>query len=84
MSGKLTSKNLKKAMIKKNKSRIIFTFKSKSFLQHQVRSMVGSLKYLGEGKWNLDDFKKAFFSRKRSKCATPAPAHGLYLHKVIY
>ena len=53
-------------------------------MQQQVRSMVGSLKYLGEGKWNLDDFKKAFSSKKRTMCAPPAPAHGLYLDKVKY
>mgnify|MGYP001272248883 CR=1 FL=1 len=77
-------KTMKKAIIKKNKDRIVLTFQSKSFLQQQVRSMVGSLKYLGEGKWDLNDFKKAFSSKKRAKCAPPAPAHGLYLTKVIY
>ena len=77
-------KTMKKATIKKNKNKIIFTFQSKSFLQQQVRSMVGSLKYLGEGKWNLDDFKKVFSSKKRIMCAPPAPAHGLYLDKVKY
>ena len=68
----------------KNKNKIVITFQSKSFLQQQVRSMVGSLKYLGEGKWNLNDFKKAFSSKKRTMCAPPAPAHGLYLDKVKY
>ncbi len=77
-------KTLKKAMIKKEKNKIILTFQSKSFLQQQVRSMVGSLKYLGEGKWDLNDFKKAFLSKKRTMCAPPAPAHGLYLTKVHY
>tara|TARA_B100000965_G_C19459994_1_gene699237 strand:+ start:64 stop:804 length:741 start_codon:yes stop_codon:yes gene_type:complete len=77
-------KTLKKAMIKKEKNKIILTFKSKSFLQHQVRSMVGSLKYLGEGKWNLKNFKKAFLSKDRKRCAPPAPAHGLYLAKIKY
>ena len=77
-------KTLKKPLISKSKNKIIFTFQSKSFLQQQVRSMVGSLKYLGEGKWNLKDFKKAFESKKRSMCAPPAPAHGLYLVKVKY
>ena len=57
---------------------------SKSFLQQQVRSMVGAIKYLGEGKWSLKDFKKAFLSKKRSMCAPPAPAHGLYLYEVKY
>ena len=77
-------KTIKKAIIKKNKHRIVLTFQSKSFLQQQVRSMVGSLKYLGEGKWDLNDFKKAFSSKKRTMCAPPAPAHGLYLTKVVY
>ena len=77
-------KTLKKVQIKKEKNKIIFTFESKSFLQQQVRSMVGSIKYLGEGKWNLKDFKKVFKSKKRSMCAPPAPAHGLYLYEVKY
>ena len=77
-------RTLKKPLISKSKNKIIFTFQSKSFLQQQVRSMVGSLKYLDEGKWNLKDFKKAFQSKKRSMCAPPAPAHGLYLVKVKY
>ena len=77
-------KTLYKAKVQKEKNKIILTFVSKSFLQQQVRSMVGSLKYLGEGKWNLKDFKKAFKSKKRSMCAPPAPPYGLYLHKVKY
>ena len=77
-------KTLKKVSIKKSKKKIILTFISKSFLQQQVRSMVGALKYLGEGKWTLSDFKKAFKSKKRSMCAPPAPPCGLYLHKVKY
>tara|TARA_Y100000813_G_scaffold193123_1_gene172023 strand:- start:28 stop:768 length:741 start_codon:yes stop_codon:yes gene_type:complete len=77
-------KTLKKVQIKKEKNKIIFTFESKSFLQQQVRSMVGSIKYLGEGKWNLKDFRKVLKSKKRSMCAPPAPAHGLYLYEVKY
>ncbi len=77
-------KTMNDATIKKNKHSIVLTFQSKSFLQQQVRSMVGSLKYLGEGKWNLKDFKKAFLAKKRKMCAPPAPAHGLYLTKIRY
>ncbi len=77
-------KTLKKAIIRKNKNEIVFIFHSQSFLQQQVRSMVGSLKYLGEGKWNLSDFKNVFLSKKRSLCAPPAPPQGLYLTKIIY
>ncbi len=77
-------KTMNDASIKKSKHSIVLTFQSKSFLQQQVRSMVGSLKYLGEGKWNLKDFKKAFLAKKRKMCAPPAPAHGLYLTKIRY
>ena len=77
-------KTIKKAMIKKNKNKIILTFQSKSFLQQQVRSMVGCLKYLGEGKWSLKKFKQIMLSKNRTNCAPPAPAHGLYLFKVNY
>ena len=77
-------RTLQKVHIKKNKNKITFTFQSKSFLQQQVRSMVGSLKYLGEGKWSLKDFRSVFKLKKRTMCAPPAPPHGLYLIKVNY
>ncbi len=77
-------RTLKEVIVKKNKNKIVLIFQSKSFLQQQVRSMVGALKYLGEGKWDLNNFKKVFLSKKRIMCAPPAPAHGLYLTKVIY
>ena len=73
----------KSSLIKKG-DKIIMIFSSKSFLQHQVRSMVGCLKFIGEGKWNIDKLKKLFNSRKRSLCAPPAPSSGLYLYKVTY
>ena len=70
--------------IKSSKKKIEIEFKSKSFLQQQVRSMVGCLKYLGEKKWDLKTFEKAFKSKKRALCAPPAPPEGLFLFKVIY
>ena len=77
-------KTLKKAKIKKRNNKIFIDFVSKSFLQQQVRSMVGCLKYLGEGKWSLKKFQKVFLSKTRSNCAPPAPAQGLYLAKIKY
>ena len=58
--------------------------KAQSFLQNQVRSMVGCLKYVGEDKWSIQKFEKIIKSKKRINCAPPAPAEGLYLTKVIY
>jgi len=77
-------KTLDRVKIINSKNKIEIFFTSKSFLQQQVRSMVGCLKYLGEEKWDLEKFKKAIISKKRSNCAPPAPAHGLYLMKIKY
>ena len=77
-------KTMEKISIKKNKDKITLKFTSKSFLQQQVRSMVGCIKYLGEDKWNLDTFKQSFKSKNRIRCAPPAPACGLYLAKNKY
>ena len=77
-------KTLDKISIKKNKERIIIKFISKSFLQQQVRSIVGCMKYLAEGKWKFDKFNDAFLSKKRSNCAPPAPSCGLYLTNISY
>ena len=77
-------RTMEKILIKKSKDKISLQFTSRSFLQQQVRSMVGCIKYLGEGKWSIDTFQKTFKSKKRSKCAPPAPACGLYLKNIIY
>ena len=68
----------------KLKDTIKIWISSKSFLQNQVRSMVGCLKYLATNKWSIDDFNEAFKSKKRSNCAPPAPACGLYLYNIKY
>ena len=75
---------MEKILIKKNKDKITLQFTSKSFLQQQVRSMVGCLKYLGEKKWNPNDFENSLKSRNRRKCAPPAPSCGLYLKSIYY
>ena len=77
-------RKIKSIKIKEVKNKIQIQFKSKSFLQQQVRSMVGCLKYLAEKKWDLKKFESVFKSKKRTLCAPPAPAHGLFLEKVIY
>ena len=77
-------RKIKSIKIKEVKNKIQIQFKSKSFLQQQVRSMVGCLKYLAEKKWDLKKFENVFQSKKRTLCAPPAPSHGLFLEKVIY
>ena len=77
-------KTMKSIKIRSIKGRIEIQFKSQSFLQQQVRSMVGCLKYLAEKKWNQKKFDMVFKSKRRTFCAPPAPAEGLFLEKVIY
>jgi tRNA pseudouridine38-40 synthase len=57
---------------------------ARSFLHNQVRSMVGSLKLVGEGRWAAADLRRALEARDRSACGPVAPACGLYLAKVDY
>ena len=77
-------RTIKSIKIKSTKNKIEIEFKSQSFLQQQVRSMVGCLKYLGEKKWDIKTFDKIFKSKRRVLCAPPAPPQGLYLLRVIY
>ena len=77
-------RTIKSIKVRSLKNKIELEFKSQSFLQQQVRSMVGCLKYLGEKKWNLKTFDKVFKSKKRILCAPPAPPEGLYLSRVVY
>ena len=77
-------KTMKSVKIKSSKNKIEIEFRSQSFLQQQVRSMVGCLKYLGENKWSLKKFENVMKSKKRILCAPPAPSEGLFLSRVIY
>lgn len=57
---------------------------ARSFLHNQVRSMVGSLVAVGEGKWNPDDLARVLAARDRAACGPVAPPDGLYLMRVDY
>ena len=77
-------KTMKSVKIKSKNNKIEIEFQSQSFLQQQVRSMVGCLKYVGEKKWTIKKFIFAMNSKERTMCAPPAPPEGLYLTRVIY
>jgi tRNA pseudouridine38-40 synthase len=63
---------------------IVIEASARSFLHNQVRSMVGSLKLVGEGKWTADDLAAALAAKDRAACGPVAPARGLYLVRVDY
>ncbi len=83
-SAKSPIRTISKASLKKKDNKIIIIFESKSFLQKQVRSMVGCLKYVGEKKWKPEKIRSVIKLKKRENCAPPAPPDGLYLEKVFY
>jgi tRNA pseudouridine38-40 synthase len=70
--------------ISRDGDEIIGTVSARSFLHHQVRSMIGSLKLVGEGKWTRGDLQTALAARNREACGTVSPASGLYLVAVDY
>ena len=57
---------------------------ARSFLHHQVRNMVGTLKLVGEGRWSPEDVQTALDARDRAAAGPTAPACGLYMTAVTY
>lgn len=63
---------------------IVVTARARSFLHHQVRNMVGTLKLVGEGKWAPRDVAAALAEKNRAAAGPTAPPDGLYLTRVRY
>ena len=63
---------------------IVIEARARSFLHHQVRNLVGTLKLVGEGKWTAGDVKSALDKRDRAAGGPTAPPEGLYLVEVVY
>lgn len=70
--------------VRMNGNEIHFQTSSRAFLHNQVRSMVGTLKLVGQGKWQREDVRLALQARDRKACGPVAPACGLYLLRVDY
>jgi tRNA pseudouridine38-40 synthase len=77
-------KTLERICVTRDGDMIDITVEARSFLHHQVRSMVGSLKLVGEGKWPVGEVKAALLARDRTRCGPVAPPTGLYLMQVDY
>ena len=77
-------KTLDRLSVTRARDEIRIEAEARSFLHNQVRSMVGSLKLVGEGKWKARDLKAALDARRRGACGPVAPPSGLYLARVDY
>ena len=77
-------KTLDKLEISRQGDEIVFTVEARSFLHHQVRNMVGTLKMVGNGYLTADDVKTILEKKDRKVAGVTAPAGGLYLAKVMY
>jgi tRNA pseudouridine38-40 synthase len=77
-------KTLDKLAVRRAAGEIEITASARSFLHNQVRSMAGSLKLVGEGKWHPREVGQALAAKDRSRCGPVAPPDGLYLMRVDY
>lgn len=68
----------------RNPQQIMIRTSAKSFLHHQVRNIVGTLAFVGRGKWKPEQVALALAARDRRAAGPMAPAHGLYLMAVEY
>lgn len=77
-------KSLDVLRVMRHGDEVVIEASARSFLHNQVRSMVGSLKLAGEGKWTREDLAAALAAKDRAACGPVAPPDGLYLVKVDY
>ncbi len=77
-------KTLDEIAVTRQDDEIRITVSARSFLHNQVRSIAGSLKLVGEGKWTAGDLRAALEARDRAACGPVAPPQGLYLTGVDY
>ena len=79
-----TERTVVSASVVKVGNEILFRVAADGFLYNMVRIMTGTLIAVGEGRISPDDIEKIIESKDRSNAGMTAPAHGLYLNKVVY
>ena len=81
---KSPEKTLETLNVTRDGENVIITTSARSFLHSQVRSMVGSLVWVGHGRWSAADMRRALEAKDRAACGPVAPPDGLYLVRVEY
>jgi tRNA pseudouridine38-40 synthase len=77
-------KTLDRLDVRREGDEILIEAAARSFLHHQVRSMVGCLALVGRGQWKPEDIRAALEARDRSALGFNAPPQGLYFVEAIY
>ncbi|MBX9883437.1 MAG: tRNA pseudouridine(38-40) synthase TruA [Novosphingobium sp.] len=77
-------KALRHLSVRREGDHVLITAEARSFLHHQVRSMVGCLALVGEGRWTADDLRAALEACDRSALGHNAPPDGLYFMRALY
>lgn len=77
-------KTLERLDVRREGENVLIEAAARSFLHHQVRSMVGCLAFIGMGRWSADDLQKALEAKDRAALALNAPPDGLYFVRAIY
>ena len=81
---KSPEKTLDQLDVVRNGDNVNIITSARSYLHSQVRSIVGSLVWVGHGRWSADDLSNALAARRREACGPVAPPDGLYLVRVDY
>jgi tRNA pseudouridine(38-40) synthase len=77
-------KTLDRLDVRREGEHVLIEAAARSFLHHQVRSMVGCLAFVGMGRWTVDDLQVALEAKDRAALALNAPPDGLYFVRAVY
>ena len=81
---KSPEKSIEEISVMRSGDEVVLSVVAPSFLHHQIRNIIGTLKYVGDGKWDAADVKATLEAKNRAAGGPTAPPMGLYFVKVEY